>query len=411
MPPTPRLHELSSGDMRVLGPNTNLNIFEPWAPGLPGRTLAIVTQSGYQGRPIAQGQVLGIAIEGWATIGNEVDLEWADFVGYFSTQPAVGAIATYVEGFRDGRTFMLAADQAARHGVPIVAIKVGRSDEGAAMAHAHTGHLTGSDAVHDAVFEQFGVIRVDDLDELIETSGMFCHVPLADPADPGTGGVGIYAMSGGTAAHVADLCGEYGVPVPRFTDATVAALSQYVPSFLKRDNPLDSGGVITAQPENRTVLELIRDDPNIGVMFAPITGVFPGMSDALAKDLIALHQEGTKPVVTAWISPIRDDAHQSLCDAGVPLFHSFGAAIRGIKALLDHRSFTRNYVSPFDSIPTTRRAARRRHERCSATVPPSTRSRRKRCSPPTGSRPSRSTSPRRPPMPPRRRAGSGSRWR
>ena len=334
--------------MRVIGPNTNMNVLEPWHQGLPGRKLGIVTQSGYQGRPITQGQVLGIGIESWATIGNEADLEWADFVGYFSELGGVGAIATYVEGFKDGRTLMLAADAAARARVPIVCIKVGRSDEGAKMAQAHTGHLTGSDAVHDAVFEQFGVIRVDDLDEVIEISGMFCHT---EPV-PRDGGVAVYAMSGGTASHVADLCGLAGVPVPKFEPETVAALSELVPWYLRKDNPLDSGGVITARPENRTVLELMLADPNVDILFAPITGVFPGMSDALAKDLIELpHRAGTKPVVTCWTSPIRDDpAYRSLCEAGVPLFHSFGAAVRGLAELGRYGTFTRGYRSPFDDM-------------------------------------------------------------
>nr|MDT0664597.1 CoA-binding protein [Micromonospora sp. DSM 115978] len=98
-----RLAELAAGPMRVIGPNTNLNIFEPWQPDLPGKKLAIITQSGYQGRPITQGQVLGIGIHTWATLGNETDMEWSDFAAYFAAQPDVGAIATYVEGFQDGR--------------------------------------------------------------------------------------------------------------------------------------------------------------------------------------------------------------------------------------------------------------------------------------------------------------------
>jgi acetate---CoA ligase (ADP-forming) len=77
---------------------------------------------------------------------------------------------------------MLAADRAAAAGVPIVLIKVGRTEEGRTMAHAHTGHVTGSDAVHNAVFHQTGIVRVDDLDEVIEISGMFCHTRLL-PAD------------------------------------------------------------------------------------------------------------------------------------------------------------------------------------------------------------------------------------
>ena len=109
-----RLTALAGGAMRIIGPNTNMNILEPWQEGLPGKKLGIITQSGYQGRPITQGQVLGIPIEAWATVGNEVDIEWADFVAYFAGLPHVGAIATYVEGFKSGRTFMLAADAAAR---------------------------------------------------------------------------------------------------------------------------------------------------------------------------------------------------------------------------------------------------------------------------------------------------------
>jgi acyl-CoA synthetase (NDP forming) len=342
-----RLAELSSGPMRIMGPNTNLNLFEPWPGSHPGKKLAIVSQSGYQGRPITQGQVLGIGIEAWATVGNEADLEWADFVAYFSGLSSVGAIASYVEGFQNGRSFQLAADAAARNRVPIVVIKVGRTDEGRAMAAAHTGHLTGADAVHDAVFEQYGVIRVDDIDEVIEISGMFCHTGLV----PGEGGVAVYAMSGGTASHVADLCSTYGVPVPTFSEETIDALGELLPWYLRRDNPVDSGGVITAKPENRTVLELMLADPNVDILFAPITGVFPGMSDALARDLIALHQAGGKPIVTAWISPQRDDqAYRDLCAAGVPMFHSFSAAARGLAELGRFSRLTRDYRSPFDGV-------------------------------------------------------------
>jgi len=203
--------ELARGGTRIIGPNTNLNFFEPWRRDLPGKRLAIVTQSGFQGRPISQGEVYGIPIQAWATLGNEADLEWADFVKYFAELPDTGAIATYVEGFKNGQTMMAAAGIAAARGVPIVAIKVGRSDAGQQMALSHTGHLTGSDAVHEAAFAQAGVIRVDDHDEAIEIAGMFCHAPRL----AGTDGVAIYAMSGGTAAHAVDLCEAYGVPVPR----------------------------------------------------------------------------------------------------------------------------------------------------------------------------------------------------
>ena len=110
-----------------------------------------ITQSGHQGRPVFQGQELGIRLTHWAPTGNEVDLEFADFARYFADQPEVGVVACYIEGFKDGRTLMLAADHAAQLRKPIVMVKVGRTDEPArSMAQSHTGHLTGSDAVTSA---------------------------------------------------------------------------------------------------------------------------------------------------------------------------------------------------------------------------------------------------------------------
>ena len=341
---------LAKGETHVIGPNTNLNIFEPWRQDLPGRKLAIVTQSGFQGRPISQGQVYGIPIHSWATLGNEADIEWADLVGHYASVPDVGAIVSYVEGFKNGRTLMLAADAAARSGVPIVAIKVGRSQEGQVMALAHTGHLTGPDQVHDAAFEQTGIVRVDDLDEAIEISGMFCHSPRLT----GNDGLALYTLSGGTAAHLVDLCGAAGIPVPRFEDRTIRALAEHIPSILRMDNPLDSGGTLTATPAGRATLELALADNNINMLMVPITGVFPGMIEPLARDLVDLHQQARKPILVVWVSPVRDnDGYRLLCEHGVPLFHSFGSAVRGVQALLGQRRFSEQYQSPFRLLART----------------------------------------------------------
>ena len=117
------------------------------ATDLDGPSIALITQSGHQGRPVFQGQEIGIRLTHWAPTGNEVDLEFADFARHFADQPEVGVIACYIEGFKDGRTLMLAADHAAQLRKPIVMVKVGKTEAGRSMAQSHTGHLTGSDAV------------------------------------------------------------------------------------------------------------------------------------------------------------------------------------------------------------------------------------------------------------------------
>src|ERR1700687_4441559 len=166
---------VQSGDVRLLGPNTNLNAFEYFRADLEGPSIALITQSGHQGRRVFQGQEDGIRLTHWAPTGNEVDLEFADFARNFADQPEVGVIACYIEGFKDGRTLMLAADHAAKLRKPIVMVKVGKTAAGRSMAQSHTGHLTGSDAVTSAVFRQFGVARVDGLDELLEVSIAFAR--------------------------------------------------------------------------------------------------------------------------------------------------------------------------------------------------------------------------------------------
>src|SRR5215212_571681 len=196
---------VQSGDVRLLGPNTNLNAFESFRDDLEGPSIALVTQSGHQGRPVFQGQELGFRLTHWAPTGNEVDLEFADFCRYFADQDEVGVVACYIEGFKDGRTLMLAADHAAKLAKPVVMVKVGRTDEGASMAQSHTGHLTGSDAITGAVFRQFGVTR-----------------PAAVPAWAKKGrepGVCVYAISGGTGAHIADLLADAGLSLPDLTKA------------------------------------------------------------------------------------------------------------------------------------------------------------------------------------------------
>lgn len=188
---------------RLLGPNTNLNAFERFRDDLEGPAIALITQSGHQGRPVFSLQELGIRLSHWAPTGNEADLETADFISYFAERDEVGAIACYVEGLKDGRSFLLAADRAARRGVPVVAVKVGRTETGARTAASHTGKLTGADTVVDAAMRQFGVIRVDGLDELQDTAAL-----LARSLPPRAEGVVVYSISGGTGAHFADLATE-----------------------------------------------------------------------------------------------------------------------------------------------------------------------------------------------------------
>ncbi|EDX25621.1 pimeloyl-CoA synthetase [Streptomyces sp. Mg1] len=337
--------------LRLLGPNTNLNAFERFRDDLDGPAIALITQSGHQGRPVFTLQELGIRLSHWAPTGNEADLETSDFISYFAERPEVGAIACYVEGLRDGRQFLLAADRAARNGVPVVAVKVGRTETGARTAASHTGKLTGADTVVDAAMRQFGVIRVDGLDELQDTAALLARArkPLAD-------GVVVYSISGGTGAHFSDLASEAGLSLPTLSRAKQDELHQWIPEYLNVANPVDNGGHPVGDWRGRKIIDAILADPSVGVLICPITGPFPPMSDRLAQDLVDAAERSDKLVCVIWGSPVgTEEAYRTtlLGSSRVATFRTFGNCITAVRAYLGHHRFTAGYRSPFEDAPRT----------------------------------------------------------
>ncbi|MQY38003.1 Protein lysine acetyltransferase Pat [Streptomyces sp. RB17] len=335
--------------IRLLGPNTNLNAFEHFREDLTGPAIALITQSGHQGRPVFSLQELGIRLSHWAPTGNEADLETADFLSWFAEQPEVGAIAAYVEGLKDGRAFLLAADRAARRGVPVVAVKVGRTEAGARTAASHTGKLTGADDVVDAAMRQFGVVRVDGLDELQDTAALLARAraPLAD-------GVALYSISGGTGAHAADLATAAGLRLPRLSEARQAELHQWIPEYLSVANPVDNGGHPVGDRRGRKIIDAILADPSIGVLICPITGPFPPLSDRLVADLVEAAEQTDKLVCVVWGSPVGTEAAYRevlLGSSRVATFRTLGNCLKAVRAWLDHHAFVSDYRSPFDEAP------------------------------------------------------------
>jgi len=346
---------IESGELHVLGPNTNLNAFEVFREDLPGKAIALITQSGHQGRPVFQGQEIGIKLSYWAPAGNEADMESADFIDYFSSLETTGAVACYIEGFKNGRTLQLAADAAARRKVPVVAVKVGRTDEGTSMAKAHTGHLTGSDEVVSAVFRQYGVQRVDGLDQLLEVSAA-----LARTSSPATGalrrltrGAGgrvcVYSISGGTGAHMADMVAAAGLELPSLTKASQVQLHEWIPPYLRVSNPVDNGGAPVRDWRGPKIIQTMLADPNVDLLLCPITGALPSMGNKLCEDLVEAAATTDKPIFVVWGSPVgTEEAYtKTLLQSSVPTFRTFTNAVMAAKAYFDHHRFAASYQSAF----------------------------------------------------------------
>jgi len=335
------------GGVRLFGPNTNVNAFEMF-PETDGKKLALVTQSGHQGRPIAQGVELGIGVKYWAPTGNEADLEFADFVEYFVDIDDVSVVAAYIEGFKSIDRLRGAAEKAARAGKPIVLVKIGRTEAGQRMAMAHTGHLTGSDDVTNAFFRQYGIVRVDDLDELLETAALFTRLKR-----PGGEGLCVYAISGGTGAHMADLCAWGGLTLPTLTEESQQKLREAIPDYLTVSNPVDNGAqVVRKGGLNKQCIDICLDDPNVDILVCPITGILPSMSQVVAGDIVDAYKEAKKPVIVIWGSPVTDEeGYRILVEGGVPMFRSFRSFVVGLRRYLDYWRFLERFEARPRSEP------------------------------------------------------------
>ena len=270
--------------------------------------------------------------------GQELVTTVADYMDYALELDSTRVIGLFIEAVRDPVRFVAALDKAAKRSVPVVALKVGRTEEAARMTLSHSGALSGNDAAHDAVFRRYGVARVDTVDELAATMLLFAHGRRC-----ARGGLGAIFDSGGECEMVTDLAAEMDVPFARINDDTRAKLARRLDYGLEPRNPLDAWGT------GRDFVGIFRDctkalldDPDTGIMvqFADIrTGFY--VHEGYLEAHRAVVGETTKPLAVATnYTQLRHDGIVERFEAiGVPVIDGTANALAAIRNMMEHRDF------------------------------------------------------------------------
>lgn len=258
--------------IHLMGPNSlgfiNYNQRIPCWPVrmkvFEGGPVAVVSQSGAMGGYITKyAQQQGVDIGFLAATGNEATVQLQDVMRFLVEDPKIRVIALFAEAIRDPKAFAEVALRAAEQKKPIVILKVGRSELTAQSAQAHTGALVGDDRVFDAACREYGLIRVDSMEEMVETAGL-----LAQTGPLPCGGLAVLSVSGGAAEVVADECEREGIVLRAFSADTVARLRDgVIPSYGATHNPLDITGAAIVNPalfEN--AVKILAEDPEIGLL-------------------------------------------------------------------------------------------------------------------------------------------------
>ena len=260
--------------------------------------IAFVSQSGALGYCLAQSAERGLGYRYFFSVGNSADLDVCDLIGAMAEDPQVRAIACLFEGVPDARQLLAAGAKARAAGKPVIAYKMGVSEDGAAAARSHTGSLAGSGAAFRALFDRAGFVAVDDFEALVETAKFFSAAgkPLAK-------GVAVVSGSGGAGIISADMAARHGVPMPQPTDATTKVLKSVVPEFGAARNPCDPTGQVLSVPESfAKCCQALLDDPQYGVLLCAMSVSSRETGSARAGDIAKLNRSQPKPVAVAWLS-------------------------------------------------------------------------------------------------------------
>jgi acetate---CoA ligase (ADP-forming) len=210
------------------------------SPHLPRGGVAGIAQSGsvtdafvHSGDRVGFSRVI--------SCGSEAVLDVCDYLAYCLDDPETTSVILFVEGFKRPERFLALADRALEAGVPIMAVKVGRSAQAQAATMAHSGSLAGEARVTDAALDAAGVIRCRDLDELLETAGLV-EGARRTGRRVGRGRAGVVTVSTGEASLIADLVPRTGLDLPPIAPAARAAILEALPTMGYVGNPLDPWG-------------------------------------------------------------------------------------------------------------------------------------------------------------------------
>ncbi len=349
--------------IRLLGPNclgfmnVRRKVYATFSPApangaVPAGGIAMVSQSGAFGAyAYSMARERGLGLSHWISTGNEADIDVADCIEWLAHDADTRVIMAYMEGCRDGAKLRRALAAARAAGKPVVVTKIGRTQAGAQAAASHTAALAGDDAVYDALFRQYGALRARTIEEFFNLG----YALDTWPRPPAGRRLGIFTISGGVGALMADEAQDAGLALPEPAAAAQARLLAQVP-FASARNPVDVTGQAISEPG----LLLATADDILADGRYDALAVFlaaAGSSEALwptfenfAREMQARHP-GVPLAISALFTPER---RRQLERLGCLVFPDPSAAIRTlgtVAQLADHADAAAEPAASSDDPP------------------------------------------------------------
>lgn len=335
--------------IRIMGPNSigTINPSAGMSTSIVGLDpiraggVSIIGQSGVfssgWARWIADTKPFGLAKV--ACIGNKGDINESDLLEYLTGDSATRTVGMYLEGVVEGKRFIRAAAAASKT-KPVVVMKAGRSEAGAAAVASHTGSLAGSDAVFDAVCRRTGLQRVQNSEAFFDTLAAFEKLPL-----PRGNRMGALSITGMGCVAATDAAEEYGIDLPALQTDTLRKLGEVIPVWAPVRNPIDTWSAIEQHGSKKATSHIARclmeqsDVDALLITFVLMPESMFDISEAFA-DIFRRHPH--KPVFASYYGgTAREIAHihEGFAALGVPCYPTPERAIFAFSRMVEYARF------------------------------------------------------------------------
>jgi acetyltransferase len=238
-----------------------------------------------------------IGFSKFISFGNKAGVTEIDLLDYLHQDDDTDVILLYLEELRDGRALVEAARRVTRgdNPKPILAIKSGRTPQGADAAASHTGSLAGEDAICDDVFREAGILRVASIEELFNSAVLYAYQPM-----PAGDRLAIVTNAGGPGVMATDAAIRTGLRVPRLEEATQLRLKKDLPATANMKNPVDVIGDARAD-RYMAAMEAVLDDPNVDQALVILTPQSMTDIEAIAEGVCKIHAKAEKPIACSFM--------------------------------------------------------------------------------------------------------------
>jgi acyl-CoA synthetase (NDP forming) len=342
------VHAAEKSGMMICGPNC-MGIISfahklpmsgyPIVPGTPAGDITFISHSGSVWEAMMHNN-RGIHYNYLISAGNEMVTTLADYMLFALSDPGTKVVGMFAETVRDPDNFCQALEVAANQDVPVVALKVGRSNRGAQLAQAHSGALAGEDATYDALFKYYGVQRVRSLDEMMDTLELF------DAGyRPKIFNLSAILDSGGERSMLVDLAEDQVIEFTELDPQTINELEEILEPGPKAENPLDAYGSDKYLEETFTsAIKILDADPNTGLTTLCVDLYRIGkMSPLYVSIIISIKDQLKNPfVVLANVSATASEILTTrLREASIPVLIGTETGLRAIGHLFKYAEYQR----------------------------------------------------------------------